>query len=72
MPIANWQLQIGHLDPDCYLGGFDASKVFLFTPGFSPVERHYTLPENRFKGFHGKCPETVETVSIVVGPLAPG
>jgi len=31
-----------------------ASTLFSFTPGFSPVERHFTFVRNRFNGFHNK------------------
>ena len=35
------------------MSGF-ASRVVSFTPGFSPVEMHFTFVRNRFNGFHGK------------------
>jgi hypothetical protein len=31
-----------------------ASTLFSFTPGFSPVERHFAFVRNRFNGFHNK------------------
>jgi len=44
------------------MSGID-SKLISFTPGFSPVERHFTFVRNRFNGFHspssGKPLETV-------------
>ena len=58
------------------MSGF-ASKLVSFTPGFSPVERHFTFVRNRFNGFHsqsGRKPlETVlyQGLSSITG-LKPG
>ena len=38
------------------------SNPFLFSPGFSPVEKHSQFKGNRFNGFQANMRKTVETV----------
>jgi hypothetical protein len=63
---------IGTILIDITLGLGFAVKLVSFTPGFSPVERHFNSSETVLTVSTAKAGKPLETVSINASRLSPG